>query len=630
MIEKIKAIRILKLNVMQISAITFIIGFLVYNFWRLPYGLDTIFDEGFLLMNYQNPNIQGGTQSFSIISKIFGNTVHNILFLRESRYFLQLFTILIFSGVSILWITNKFSNISRNRLGTYFLLLLLFGIGSIDVLYTSTISYNHLQQTCILLSIAALLLFDISRKVWLQYVWVFSIGFFLLFAFLNIPPSGLVVGIIVVLTLFFYKKRSLLQYMSIILFLFLGIVVALCIYHFYFVNIYAVIHEMIITAKTSTKINDGHNIHNFIIKIVSYVKFYLFRIVLFTTLCLLFYYFKKNKLVMVLSCILLLCILYFETGYYLLIYPLVIAASFLLYSKIKKGIDLHFQTNTMIFIISIVTLVLATYAIVTNSIEFPIWGYIIFPISILYGVHYVLKKQIIIKSHFFILVALCILPLCSTLGTNTSLLTKSIYFLLFWGLILIYLLEFIYRKYEVSFLNASIIISILIITFSFMQNFKTLSLKDTIGNEFSSTKKCENLDAIKNIYIRPQQKQYFETVNNILIKYKYKKGDPVFAFQADHMTLFAFEASSATKIYFFCVNFAADPVKQIYSTPNFLFLSKWDVQELHDTLKNMNWGFPEDFDKYYVGTPEIYKTNYSTERWLYCRKSLKAIENDTL
>ena len=51
MIDTNKAIRLAKHNSFQIVTIIFIIAFLIYNFWRLPYGLDTIWDEGFLLMN---------------------------------------------------------------------------------------------------------------------------------------------------------------------------------------------------------------------------------------------------------------------------------------------------------------------------------------------------------------------------------------------------------------------------------------------------------------------------------------------------------------------------------------------------------------------------------------------------
>lgn len=58
-------------------------------------------------------------------------------------------------------------------------------------------------------------------------------------------------------------------------------------------------------------------------------------------------------------------------------------------------------------------------------------------------------------------------------------------------------------------------------------------------------------------------------------------------------------------------------------SPDFLFLTQFDEKIAGETLKNMSWGWREEYDKYYVNTPEVTVVPYSTERWLYCRKSLK-------
>ena len=57
--------------------------------------------------------------------------------------------------------------------------------------------------------------------------------------------------------------------------------------------------------------------------------------------------------------------------------------------------------------------------------------------------------------------------------------------------------------------------------------------------------------------------------------------------------------------------------------PDFLFLCEFDEMVALEKLKNMPWGWPDEFDKYYVGTPETIQIGYPTERWLYCRKCLK-------
>ena len=50
-----------------------------------------------------------------------------------------------------------------------------------------------------------------------------------------------------------------------------------------------------------------------------------------------------------------------------------------------------------------------------------------------------------------------------------------------------------------------------------------------------------------------------------------------------------------------------------------------------EELSKMPWGWPEEFDKYYVGTPEPEDASWTTHpeletRHLYCRKSLKNVE----
>lgn len=614
-----------KLDTLQILTVLFIVLFLVYNYWRLPYGLDTLWDEGFLLMNYQIPYLQGITQSHSIISKIFGNSIHDILFLRKSRYFVQLFTILLFSVASVLWIINKFSKITQNRLISYFLIIMLFGIGSIDIMNSSIISYNHLQQTCILFAISALLFFDIFHKVWVQYFCLIIVGFFLLFAFLNIPPSGLVVGLIVVLILIFYKKQNFSKFLCNILFLFFGIFLAISIYHVYFVNIFTLIKEMLITAKISVKdnANHGHNFYNFLYLTIDYLKFYLYRIILFALLCFMYFYFEKKKGLRVLLLIIFFLLFYIEPGYYNIIYPLVFVVSYILYSIFKKNNGIHIKFDFIVLFASFGAIVFSIYAFVFKTNVFPIWGYVIIPFALLYILHYGLKNKIKINRYLVIPIALFILPLSATIGTNTPLLTKSIYFLSFWGIFLVYLLEMIYKKYNVLFIKVSIIIVILIITFSFFQNHR--NIKDTYGNECTSNIKYENLHTIKNIYIRPEQKEYFERVNSILVKYNFKKGDSFFCCTKDNMTMFAFEASSATKLYLNWKDFVEDPIKHVNIKPKFLFFYKWEVQKLNDTLKKMNWGFPEEYDEYYIGTSESIKTFYSTERWLYCKKTSNII-----
>ena len=62
--------------------------------------------------------------------------------------------------------------------------------------------------------------------------------------------------------------------------------------------------------------------------------------------------------------------------------------------------------------------------------------------------------------------------------------------------------------------------------------------------------------------------------------------------------------------------------------PDFVFLSQWDSIVVAKELQEMPWGWPEEFDVYFVGTPEPENASWVLnpeleKRTLYCRKSLK-------
>ena len=71
--------------------------------------------------------------------------------------------------------------------------------------------------------------------------------------------------------------------------------------------------------------------------------------------------------------------------------------------------------------------------------------------------------------------------------------------------------------------------------------------------------------------------------------------------------------------YFQPMDFVANPSNG-NGIPDFLFLCDFDEDIAGETLKTMNWGWPDDFDVFDVGTPEIVDTGYPTTRKLYCRK----------
>ena len=53
--------------------------------------------------------------------------------------------------------------------------------------------------------------------------------------------------------------------------------------------------------------------------------------------------------------------------------------------------------------------------------------------------------------------------------------------------------------------------------------------------------------------------------------------------------------------------------------PDFIFLNKYDYKMISDSKILLDWGFPENYDKYFVGTPDP-NSIWDSQRWLYCLK----------
>ena len=104
--------------------------------------------------------------------------------------------------------------------------------------------------------------------------------------------------------------------------------------------------------------------------------------------------------------------------------------------------------------------------------------------------------------------------------------------------------------------------------------------------------------------------------------YQYQNNNVIFSTQMDHMTIVALEGKPCG-LFFQPMDFLAFYDKKSLKKPDFLFLNEFDLKLMYDSLKSLDWNFPDDYDQYFVGTPETMITGYSTTRTLYCLKSKK-------
>jgi hypothetical protein len=123
------------------------------------------------------------------------------------------------------------------------------------------------------------------------------------------------------------------------------------------------------------------------------------------------------------------------------------------------------------------------------------------------------------------------------------------------------------------------------------------------------------------IALTEKQADYFNNVYDILEEYNFQpKKSAVLTAIFDYCSLYAFDAINAAN-YYQVHNFSYFP-KDKMMEPDFIFLSKYDSMVMAKELKEMPWGWPEEYDKYYVDTPESSHSDLET-RNLYCKKSLR-------
>lgn len=201
---------------------------------------------------------------------------------------------------------------------------------------------------------------------------------------------------------------------------------------------------------------------------------------------------------------------------------------------------------------------------------------------------------------------LMLAPLLLSIGTNTYLGGKMAYFLLPWALLL-YRLKWIENE-NIVVTAMSVFVGIWLCT-NLIDVPKMVQTQKTIVTE----------GPLKGMYLTDKQAEHFALCDSIMGEYGFEKNSSVvFTTQLGTMTNCYLSARSYCN-YFQPMDFIANPYKGNV-IPDFLFLSDFDEDIAEETLKKMEWGWPEDFDVFDVGTPETFEPGYPTTRKLYCRK----------
>jgi len=541
----------------------------IYQYMKIDVNLDSVFDEGFLFLKLQLAGkycVDSGTQWTTIINRLSCEQItSNLLYLRYARFFVHILSVILFSFLSSWYLYKK--GILNTFKKKVFFLTLIFLIGIIS-LGGIIISYNELQEFFLLSVIGCFLVSTVisSKNAFFLNI---LIGFFSFFSIMTILPSGVLVLVCVLLLMWIKHFKDWKTGLVFTFGVFLGLLLAVLIFQFLIFDLRIVYKGMVKTAETITTLNRGYDPFSFLVNIFLYLRDFYMATCLFLGITLITILLQKYTKQWV-------------------------AISVFLVSMI--AVSVYQKKPEIVF---------------TSFLAFPM---IIFFIAILFETPK-LNWQSFFSFNTLLLLFLFFVPLISSLGTNVYLGYKMLYFILPWGVLLMELMSngSIKNKYAKEIRYFLILFILLIV------NQPIQSMLHDINNIKHEKLFFNKEKPISQIQLTVQQKEYYEKVYKIMEKYGYKAKDVIFSTQLDHMTIVAFDGTPCG-LYFQPMDFLAEKSKQSLKKPEFLFLTKYDLTLMSDSIKSLNWGFPEAYDCYYVGTPEITNTSYPTERWLYCLK----------
>ena len=226
-----------------------------------------------------------------------------------------------------------------------------------------------------------------------------------------------------------------------------------------------------------------------------------------------------------------------------------------------------------------------------------------------------LFKRLTLSEKELLYCFLFLFPILAPLGTNLYIEARLYNYIASWLLIYFsYESEPKYEKYRV------LVVPTLILLFASLYGLIKPNWNYTDNYHF--TKGNKNFSDVS---ITFKQANYLYNLYEILEKYRYQPNKSVlFTTMYDYSTLYAIDAVNSTNFYHTENFHYFDKSKMI--SPDFVILCPRDSAILSKELKAMPWGWPDEFDIYDIGNPEIedeltkWQPNILENRKLYCRR----------
>lgn len=531
----------------------------LFEFLKLDKNLVTIFDEGYYfltLLKAKNAEPHIGISQWPY----FITSVFNTQILSDI-YCLRIvrFLFRIFTFTSFFLIIAPFVKKQSHKNSIVVFLLIVASMSYFSI-GDMIITYNYLQEFFILM-VASFALLSLLKK---NSAYLLFSGLFSFFAILVIPPSGVFISFLTLLLVIVVKLIEKESVYKVFLYYFGGFVLSITLVHYFIVDLNTIYNNIFVGTKDLISANRGYGPIDHLIRLFFYLRDF----------------FIQNCLL--LGLFYLATIIALKTKPYVK-WLIFMAGLFIFFLYVKKP---DFSISTL-------------------------WAFpmVLFVVELIKSEQFSLSNLLRNNlSKTIINIFIFVLPLVSVLGTNTPYAGKMLVFILPWSFLLF---QLFFAKATTPIYKALVPIVIIVPLFFNIA-------KATEKNK--STKEFFNEGPVCKMKLKENQFQYFQRVDSLFKLYNFSKNnDYVFATTFDHMTIVAFQAK-AIGTFQLPEDFLQYKNKEKLMQPKFIFMTEYDKTMLSEEFSKLSWGFPEDYDQFFIGTPDP-QAIWKSDRWLYCKKN---------
>ena len=494
-------------------------------------------DEGYYLMGYLRDQTIGGQASdFHALVRTLCRPFpdDDIMVFRYIRLFLNLLALVVFAMSSFRWLSQK-KGMSMSC-WVYYPLVALSGAMSFTFA-TPTISYDSIELILALL-IATLLFVQLSAsREWMRCLCGFGIGLLLWYAFVNYPPAGLCLALL--LAIVYWIENDEKKWKEVLLAL-VGLVVAMLVQHYFVHDLRMWFSDMAntIVSTFTEKSKSGHDSGS------------------------------------------LLSAMLLTVGKQLLIFVPTVAVFTLLLKKVT--LPKWLQWTIVLVACGALLVFRRVYHLYGTLLLFPV---VLMLAKVLSQPDSKMGELLLNKDMLVVLVFVAI-PLAGVFGTNQSIMSKAVIFTPFWLLAYCLLLTKV-EATKVVGLNLVFMV-MLFAGYVYLGNFQRFHYYYT-----PRSSKYELTGALRpqKVWVSQYQQAYFHDVLDSLQKAGCKVGDRYMAFGENQMAVYLAGGLINGRLPYHWWQykvFEKEPPKA------FIFF-KNEEADVIEYFKQSEWGFPEGY-----------------------------------